>query len=222
MKDGTRYASEVRKVFTKLRQQVSELEIRQPEDPIRRLAVATFNLECNEESARRAVNRLLGSMESWNEVRVSTPSELQRVIGNTIPNALARCQHLITSLQSVFDWENRLSLDRLKNVGRREARQYLEQLEGVDEYVAASVMLWGLGGHAIPVNDKLLEALRRAELVHPSANRAEVQAFLERNISATQAQEFCLVMRSFDGREASVAKRGKTAARSKNVRTTKR
>ncbi len=90
-----------------------------------------------------------------------------------------------------------MSLERLRSVGRREARQYLEQLEGVDEYAAASVLLWSLGAHAIPVGDRLLSALRAAELVHPTATRAEVQAVLERHVSAAEAQEFCLIMRSF-------------------------
>ena len=222
MKDGTRYAAQVRKVYSKLRQQAPEWKGPEGDDPIRQLAVAILSRECNEEVAQRAVDRLLNSMASWNEVRVSTPAEVQRCLGNTIPHVLARCKHLITTLQSVYDRENRLSLDRFRNLGRREARQRLEELDGVDELIAASVMLWSLGGHAIPVSDKLLEALHRAELIHPSADRAEVQAFLERNISATEAKEFCRVMRSFDGREHGGAKRGKTTARARKTRTTKR
>lgn len=222
MKDGTRYAAQVRKVYFRLRQQAPQWKRPEGDDPIRQLAVAILSRECNEEVAQRAVDRLLQSMASWNEVRVSTPAEVQRCLGNTIPQVLARCKHLITTLQSVFDRENRLSLDRFRNLGRREARQRLEEFDGVDELIAASVMLWSLGGHAIPVSDKLLQALHRAELIHPSADRAEVQAFLERNISATEAKEFCRVMRSFDGRERAGAKRGKTTARARKARTTKR
>lgn len=222
MKDGTRYAAQVRKVYSRLRRQAPQWKSPEGDDPIRQLAVAILSRECNEEVAQRAVDRLLHSMASWNEVRVSTPAEVQRCLGNTIPHVLARSKHLITTLQSVFDRENRLSLDRFRNLGRREARQRLEELDGVDELIAASVMLWSLGGHAIPVSDKLLQALHRAELIHPSADRAEVQAFLERNISATEAKEFCRVMRSFDGRERGGAKRGKTTARARKARTTKR
>ncbi len=222
MKDGTRYAAQVRKVYSRLRQQAPQWKRPEGDDPIRQLAVAILSRESNEEVAQRAVDRLLQSMASWNEVRVSTPAEVQRCLGNTIPHVLARCKQLISTLQSVYDRENRLSLDRFRNLGRREARQRLEEFEGVDELVAASVMLWSLGGHAIPVSDKLLLALHRAELIHPSADRAEVQAFLERNISATEAKEFCRVMRSFDGRERRGTKRGKTTARARKARTTKR
>ena len=218
MKDGTRYAAQVKSVYSRLRHESPKGDPPAAEEPLHRLAVAILAEDCNDEQAARAVKRLLDAMESWNEVRVSTPLEVHRVLGATIPNGLARCQQLVIALQSIFDRENRMSLDRLKGLGRREARQYLDKLEGVDEYVAASVMLWSLGGHAIPVNRRLFQALQRAELVHPSADRAEVQAFLERNISAAQAKEFCIVMRTFDPKAIADAKRAKTASRARAAR----
>jgi endonuclease III len=222
MKDGTRYASQVKSVFSKLRQKAGKADTPEPEEPLHRLAVAILAADTTDEQARRAVSRLLGAMESWNELRVSTPVELQRVLGNMVPNSLARCEQLVNALQSVFDRENRMSLDRLRSLGRREARQFLENLDGVDEYVAASVMLWSLGGHAIPVNNKLFDSLRAADLIHPAADRSEVQAFLERNISASQAREFCIVMSGFDGRGPTGPKRTRTTARSPRARTAKR
>ncbi len=94
MKDGTRYAAQVRKVYFRLRQQAPQWKRPEGDDPIRQLAVAILSRECNEEVAQRAVDRLLHSMASWNEVRVSTPAEVQRCLGNTIPQVLARCKHL--------------------------------------------------------------------------------------------------------------------------------
>ena len=80
-------------------------------------------------------------------------------------------------------------------------------------------MLWSFGGHAIPVSDTFLQALREAELAHPHATRAEVQAFLERNINAAQAKEFCLVMRSFKAAKGATTTSSKPAkpARKKGV-----
>ena len=155
---------------------------------------------------------LLDEMVDWNEVRVSSPSEINKSMGASIPDGVARSHRLTAALQAVFDLENRLSLDRLKSMGRREAKQYLEKLDGVDEYAVASVLLWGLGGHAIPVSDRLLETLRQADLIHPSANRGEVQAFLERHISAADTKEFCLVMRSFRAPGEGAKRRARSAA----------
>lgn len=201
MKAGTEYGERLKKVFAKLRRSAAKPDVPDLEDPLRCLAAAIFGLETSEEEAQSATNRALSAMVDWNDIRVSTSSELHEAIGDGIPQGLKRCQQLIDALQAIYREENRLSLERLKNMGLREARQYLEMLLMGDEYVVAFVVLWGLGGHAIPANDVLLCALRDADLVHPDASRAEIQAFLERHVSAAEAKEFCIVMRSLTKRE---------------------
>jgi endonuclease III len=190
----------------------------EPDDPLRRMAIAILGVGSSDEAAARALERALGSVVDWNEMRVSNAIELSRAIGNSIPHALQRCQQLLAALQSVFLREHRISLERLNSMGRREARQYLEKLDGVDAYAVASVILWSLGGHAIPVNDRLLGALREAELVHPEATREEVQAFLERHIAANDAKRFCLVMQSFT--PAKRREGGRTKVRTSRERKT--
>lgn len=197
MKRGTVYATQVKKAYAKVRESIRKPEIPEPGDPLECLAAAVLGVAGYEDEAEEATARLLSAMVDWNEIRVSSAPEVSRAMGDRIPNAAEHAQRLIDALQAIYDRENRISLDRLKSIGRREARQYLEELDGVDDYVAASILLWSLGGHGIPVSDRLLQALRDADLVHPTAERGEVQAFLERHISASEAKEFCLVMRSF-------------------------
>lgn len=197
MKNGTLYAGRLQKAYAKQRQESATPTIPEPEDPLHRLAVAVLGVGIGEREAIRAVTGLMETMVDWNEVRVSSPAEVNNGVGEKIPDGIQRCRQLITALQSIFDRENALSLDRLKTTARREARHYLEELEGVDDYVGASIVLWSLGGHAVPVNDHLLDTLRAAEIVPPSASRKEVQAFLERHINAADAKEFCLVMQFF-------------------------
>jgi len=209
MKNGTVYAGKLKKAYAKLRQTVGSPVAPDPDPPLRRLAVATLGVGSSDQEAERALDRALTTLVDWNEMRVSSAAELNRATGNCIPHGVERCQNLIDALQSIFDRENELSLNRLKTVGRREARHYLAGLQGIDEYAAASVILWSLGGHAIPVNDRLLESLREADLVNPTADRAEVQAFLERHIGAAEAKRFCVIMQSFAAGKPSLAKRAK-------------
>ena len=197
MKSGTAYAARLKKAYAEFRQTVPKPKTPEPDDPLHRLAVGILSVSCTEKQAEEAIKRLLSIMVDWNEVRVSRPLEVHKATGRLIPNGQERVRRLVRAMGAVFDRENRLSLDRLYDIGRREARQYLEGLDGADEYATASVFLWSLGGHAIPVNDRLLEALRSKDLVHPNATRAEVQAFLERHVSAAEAKEFCIVMESF-------------------------
>jgi len=210
MKDGTRYAGRVKRAFAKLRQSVAQPKIPEPDDPIRRLAVAILGVSSNESEAERAIDRLLTTMVDWNEVRVSNVTQVHRAMGDRLPQGLDRSRRLLEALQAIYEREHRISLDRLRGIGRREARNYLEALQGADDYAAAAVMLWCFGGHAIPVNDKLLASLQEAELVHPAATRAEVQAFLERNVNSAQAKEFTVIMRSFAAPKRSAASSSKT------------
>ena len=206
MKNGTVYAARLKRVYGKFRQTVPTPDIPGQDDPLRRLGIGVLGVECGDARGQVAADKLASSMVDWNEVRVSTAGEVHRAIGHTIPNGLQRCQQLIRALHSVYQHENRLSLDRLKSIGRREARHYLEQLDGVDAYAVASVVLWSFGGHAIPVDDTLLEALRQADLVHQTTDRGDVQAFLERHVASADAMDFCLAMRSFPEYARSTAK----------------
>lgn len=213
MKQGSIYAARIKKVFARERARAEKFDLPAPDDPVRRLCIGILGVRSGEDAARAAVDRLLRKMIDWNEVRVSHPGEIQEAMGgaDTLGDG---CRRIRETLQDLYQRENRVSLDRLKNLGRREARQYLEGLNGVDAYAVASVTLWSLGGHAIPVDDRLLAALRAADLVHPEATREEVQAFLERNISAADAREFCMVMRKFSPAKAAEKTRPSRGAKS--------
>ncbi len=226
MKNGTLYGAKIKKVFAKLRQtlpqsETPQLQSSERDEPLRRLAIAILGVGCSDDEASEAIDRAFTTMVDWNEMRVSSAFELNKATGNTIPQGTQRCQHLIDALQHVFDRENRLSLDQLNSMGRRDARRYLELIAGGSEYSTASVILWSLGGHAIPVNDRLFEALREEELVNPSADRAEVQAFLERHVAASDAQDFCGVMQAFAADRSGGTGQGEKKTSSRKKRTAK-
>lgn len=196
MKDGSRYAERVRRRFPKSSLPAAET-CPAPTDPLVQLGCAILGGGLGEEAGQRALEHLRRAMVDWNEVRVSAPLELAAAVDSTIDRAVARCDALRRALNAVFDRESRMSLDGLRSMKIRDARQFLTSLDGADEFAAASVVLWSLGGHAIPVDDRTLDALRREDLIHPDASRAEVQAFLERAVPAAQARPFCVMLRAW-------------------------
>lgn len=222
MKQGTAFATQLKRAWTKHRKASEAPAVPEPCDPIRALATGVLGVGAAADQAERAVDRLLGAMVDWNEVRVSNAFEIQDAIGDTVPDSLEQCQRLRSVIQAVYDRENRISLDRLASMGRRDARHYLEKLQGADEYAVAHVVLWALGGHAVPVNDHLLTALRDAKLVHPAATRAEVQAFLERHIAANDAKEFVILMRTFTPTKASGKKASSKTTKRASKKTAKK
>ncbi len=211
MKDGTLYANRLKKAYAKVKHGISEADIPELADPIRCLALGILGSDGGPDRAERQLKKALGVVVDWNEIRVSNVHEVAELLGDTGTESLRRCQNLLDALRSIYDRENKMSLDRPKSLGRREARQYLETLKGVDEYAVAYVVLWSFGGHAIPVWNNVLGVLREADLVHPTATRAEIQAFLERNVPASDARAFCLAVGSL-GSAKRAATSGKRAA----------
>lgn len=205
MKQGTLYAERVKKHFAALRGSMKVEVPADQDDSLRRLATSVLGENQGDEPARQIVTRLLERMADWNEIRVSTADELLQAAGIAASDQRPYFQRLLRALQAVYNREHRVSLERLKSLGRREARQFLEAQDGVGPYAAAAVALWSLGGHGIPVDDVLLDTLRKEELVHPTADRAEVQAFLERNIAASDAREFVMIMNEYARRRKEAA-----------------
>ncbi len=194
MKDGAQYAKRVKEFYKRFRTAVSIEPRTEATDPLDQLMYAQLSWDAAPASAQKARRKLTEQMIDLNEVRVSTSREIAAVIRESVPNPMECARSISRSLNAIFDREHFVSLDRLREKGRREARQYLESLDGVNSYVSASVLLWSLGAHAIPVNHRLLRALRKEELVDPDADAAAVQAFLERHVNASEARTFCVAM----------------------------
>ncbi len=219
MKKGTFYAERVKRLYRKLKQQNGSPDIPDAGNPVDQLVVAMFAYEAPVDRARKAVRALRDRMVDYNEVRVSTNSEIASAIEEHIPDGGRQADAVRRVLNAIFRKEHEIKLDSVAKLGRREARQYLESLDGVHACAVASVLLWNFGAHAIPVDKRLYETLLRENLVDPSASIHEVQAFLERNIHASDAKEFCLLMQAFSSSKPKRSTPVKREARSGSKRT---
>jgi len=216
MKNGTEYARRVKRVYKKLLEESTRPVPEEATSPTEQLVRALLAWEGTPTQGERAYRAVFEHMVDLNEVRVATVAELSAILGAHLPNSVPVARNVCRALNSIYRREHRVSLDPLRDKGRREARQYLESLPGVNPYASASVLLWSLGAHAIPVSQRLLEALRSADLVDPGAQPEDVQGFLERNIAADEARRFCVTMERFadehTGRPASRTDARKKAA----------
>ncbi len=220
MKHGTAYAKRVKRVYAQVKRQTTAPKIGEPADPLEQLILAVLSEETSPNNARKALNHLLEMMVDVNEVRVSAPREIANAIDFCIPNSHTCAARLAKVLNAVFDSENAVKLDSLPSMGKRDAKRWLEELQGIEPYHVASVMLWSLGGHAIPVNAKLFAALRKEKLVDPDASVAEVQSFLERHIPPAEAKAFCLTMADFSSRKHTPSSRTVSSTRTKATKKT--
>jgi endonuclease III len=190
MKHGSEYAKRVKRLYNQMLRKLGKPAEPELVDPIEQLIVGILSSCASHSKALSVFRRLQQQMVDLNELRVTPPSELAEAIGDSLPLAKQKAHRIVDALNAIRKRQDSLDLSFLKHRGRREAREYLESLEGVDSATAASVLLYSLGGHAIPIDDLTLYVLQKEEIVESSASTAEVQTFLERHVPANQAKVF--------------------------------
>lgn len=190
MKRGSDYAKRIKRLYHELLKKHGKPAPVEGFEPIEQMIVGILALDSTILKAQAAYRKMRQQTVDLNELRVTPAIELADMIGDGVPLAGVKAQRIVDALNAVRKRQDTLDLGFLRQRGRREAREYLESLEGVGPTVAAHVSLFSLGGHAVPVDDLSLYVLRKEGLVDGEANVAVVQAFLERYIGASDASDF--------------------------------
>jgi len=195
MKDSKKYAKEVQKFFRNAKRKKPGVKKVYYEDVTEALVQAAA-LECMSESAARsAFRRFDDYFVDFNDMRVARPEEIIEMTGGDSDAVCDAAANIIRALRSIFQKYNNLNLESMKKTGKRQTKTVLEKLEGISGFCIDYCMLTALGGHAIPLTDRMLEYLYKNEMVHADAGKEEIQGFLARQISATNGYEFYLLLR---------------------------
>lgn len=141
------------------------------------------------EAADEAFARLQQAYYDWNEVRVTTISELAEVM-SCLPHPAETASRLKRTLQSVFEAHYSFDLEGLKKENIGKAIKQLERLPGVSAFALALVTQNGLNGHAIAVSDEALEVLRILGIVTDDEAGKKRVPGLERAIAKNRGVEF--------------------------------
>ena len=117
------------------------------------------------------------------------------VLGGNSEDNRQTASKLTEVLNSVFDNYDLVSLEGLKEEGKRQGKKELEQLKGISPFAVDYCFLTALGGHAIPLNNQMREYLQGNDYVHPEATAEEISGFAERQISSSNAYSFYRLLR---------------------------
>lgn len=162
----------------------------EPVDPLARLIRAFLEYDCDEARASAAERKIQENMVDFNELRVTPAIELAALLGVRYPFAESRCSSLHRTLQSVFDREHHMRLDRLKEMKKNEIRPYLQSLAGVNLYAEAAVCVDCFGICAAPVDTKLLLWLVSKDALPEGTDLKSAQHHIEKLLKATEAEDF--------------------------------
>jgi endonuclease III len=208
MKNATKYADELRGLCKRVGKEYKPAP-RQPQDPLRALVRAAMSFDVPDAKADEAMRLIEREFVDLNELRVATDLEIQELLGVRYPQIEQRVAMITQALNYIFEKEHTLSLDRLKTVSRRDARQFLRDLPEIHPFVEAYVMLFAFEGHAMPMDEKTLEYLREEEVVEEGTNLEEAQRFVEHQLKDEEVFEFYACLRQAWADEARKTKKRK-------------
>lgn len=188
MKNATKHAEELKSLLKRLTKE-QKPEARQAQDPLQALVRAAMSFDVPDARAEEAMKHIEREFVDLNELRVATDLEIQELLGTRYPGIERRVAMITQSLNDIFEREHTMSLDRLKTVSKRDARQFLRELPDIHPFVEAYVMLFAFDGHAFPMDEETLDYLREQGIVEDGATLDEAQRFVEHQLKAEECYD---------------------------------
>ncbi len=195
MKNSKAYAEKIKKLHRSLKRNAKKVTSVTYDDPVEAIIYGILSEKVTERQAQTAWKRCQKHFVDLNDLRVARPDEIYDLFGKETDDIRDVGLTLAKVLFSVFDKHHEMTLASLHDMGKRQARQELEELNGLSRYALGYCMLTGLDAHAIPVTDRMIQYLRAHELVDPKADAATIEGFLAKQISAKDTMEFYGMLR---------------------------
>jgi hypothetical protein len=145
------------------------------------------------ELADEALARLEQDYFDWNEVRVTTITELAEVLGR-LPDSTSAAIRLKKNLHGLFESSYTFDLEEVKKQNLGKAIQKFEKLPAMTPFVLAYITQHGLGGHAIPLDSAALRFFWLSDIINESELRTGRVTGLERAIPKSKGVEFASLL----------------------------
>ena len=198
MKNATKHAEELKSLSRKLMREFKPAE-RAPQEPLWALVRGAMSYDVVDSRVEEAIRVIQREFVDLNELRVATELEVQDLLGQRYPQIEDRVRLITQALNAIFEEEHTLSLERLREISRRDARQFLRDLPGMNAFVEAYVMLMSFDGHACPVDQQMLEYLLAEEIVEDGTGAEDAQRFVEHHLKIEEMYPFFVSLRSAAG-----------------------
>jgi len=195
MKNSKEYAQKVTRLYRSLKRGHTDIRKVTYDEPTEAVVYAVLSENLSESAAQSANKRFADYFVDLNDLRVSRPEEIIELLDGDTPVARQIASTLTSTLMTIFYEYHTVDLDLLKKIGKRPAKQALQKIAGISNFVVNYCMLTALQGHAIPLTKQMIEYLKRNELVDPDADEQQIEGFLTRQISAQNAYEFYALLR---------------------------
>ena len=222
MKNSKEYSKNIQNLYRTLKHKHSKIQEVNYEVVTDAVVYSIISENMSEKAAESAVKRFTEYFVDLNDLRVSRVEEIVEVLGENTPATREIASRIIRVLQAIFNDYHKVSLEPLKKLGKRPARQVLEKIDGTSNFIVDYCMLTSLRGHAIPLTNKMIKYLKANDLVDNDADEQQISGFLAKQISAKNGYEFYVLLRHESERQKSTAKIKTRTSRRKTAKIKKK
>lgn len=194
MKNANKHTENLKALLKKLARD-GKPEPKQAIDPLRALVRGILSFETQPGRVDGAMEIIDKEFVDLNELRVATELEVIEIIGPKYPAIERRVVMFREILNAIFEKEHTLSFERVKTLGKKEARALLRELPDMTPYVEAYTLLFGLDSAAAPIDQWMLDFLIEADAVEEGTSLEDAQKFVESHLKAEELYDFFILVR---------------------------
>lgn len=141
------------------------------------------------EAADEAFAKLQQVFFDWNEIRVTTVTELAETM-SSLPDPSAAAARLKRCLQSIFETHYAFDIEFMRKQNLGKSVKELKDVDGTTSFGVAYVAQNGLGGHSIPTNKGVIHAMEVVGVISAAEAKKHRVPGLERAIPKANGVEF--------------------------------
>jgi endonuclease III len=195
MKNSKEYSKKIQNLYRLMKRAYPKIQPVTQENLVQAIVYGIVSEKFSQAATDAAIKNFSEYFVDLNDLRISRTEEIVENLGFPAAQTLGVPATIQSCLQTIFNQHHKLSLDNIKKLGKRQARSMLEKIDGISSFVVDYCMLVSLGGHTIPLTEKMIEYLKRNDLVDANATYEDIAGFLTKQISAKNGYEFYCILR---------------------------
>ena len=195
MKNSKEYSAKMKKLYLALKKEHAKPHKVSYDEPLDAIVYAIVSQNITESAANSAMKRLRDYFIDLNDLRVSRIEEIVEQLDGEVAAAKSTAVALVALLRAIFEKFNMVTLEVVKKMAKKPARQMIGKFVVDNRFVVDYCMLTALKGHAIPLTNQMIITLKAGGLADPEASHEEIEGFLARQVSAENAYEFYTLLR---------------------------
>ena len=179
----------VKKVMPPLRDRYGPAPKPQNLPLLEHLILAILSEDATDAKALTVFERFKHEYFDWNEVRVSSVTELREVM-RELPDPDNRAMRLKGTLKQIFESRYSFDIEDWRKQPHKEVTRRLGELPASSQYVAARLIRDGMKGTAFPIDSNALRVLQRLGIAKADDKPEDIALSLARIVGKHRNHEF--------------------------------